>query len=779
MDELTIGERKAITTLLRQHNDEDLYVCRVKVADPKKKKAPEERILVIGRHRLYFFKPAGKLSESSHMLEILEVLSPADSQLGIKTKTFSVGFTDPPAVLDQVLINLIAAYKANIQDRPLPLTIPDRDRLGRIQNAAKELMESIENYCGGFVSVYQATCDQMKIPVCADIAWDIDNLYVLNDTTDFNIFELCMRQERISNNDWRALLHALERNSYFTGLIFDNSKADRDIMNMIAAVLQKNTKISKVVLKDTGMPSSYFASLALNFEGNKGLSLTHLDLSGNPIEDKGAIALATALGELKQGMVHLNLARCSIDRKGVLAIVKALSSERHLATLESLNISNNKTDSEVAKALATLLIRANNLRDLNLGFTTPEFHLINGKNTIGNLTTLDLSGIKVITKDSRHMDMLRFLQFAPNITKLILAKSNFPVEIAGEMLKSTPNLTHLDLSETGMADTGLGALTESLKILPSLKYLSLNRNFEKATKQRHDIVSAFVSYLNDTTRCNLETLHFQGYRSPFKSELVPLIFGLMANKKLKHIDVSGHSVGNSLALAFSKVLQVNDTLESVTWDDNQITFAGYTMFRSGLQRNESLVSMVIPTNDLANSMSKERDNKGFSLGDVIRDIQERCIANSLIKRDVVADREGAEYVEMALPPPENPAFTEANKPEWTQPNRMSVAPPMTQKLQKDAKDRKSKARKAKQSGIDTAHVSALFGHLNNFLDSPDCELSAEEVAKFKAELGRRSSLGSHRESGFSLNMFPTKSDSTPQVRQSLYPDLHVEPEETN
>lgn len=56
---------ESLAAALQQHNDEDVFVTKVLImVDPKKKRA-EERILLIGKHRIYTFKPGGKVNASS------------------------------------------------------------------------------------------------------------------------------------------------------------------------------------------------------------------------------------------------------------------------------------------------------------------------------------------------------------------------------------------------------------------------------------------------------------------------------------------------------------------------------------------------------------------------------------------------------------------------------------------------------------------------------------------------------------------------------------------
>jgi hypothetical protein len=61
MEHLSLPERKALEEQLRLHKDEDMLVQKLPfLMDPKKKRI-EDRILVIGKHRIYVFRPGGKV----------------------------------------------------------------------------------------------------------------------------------------------------------------------------------------------------------------------------------------------------------------------------------------------------------------------------------------------------------------------------------------------------------------------------------------------------------------------------------------------------------------------------------------------------------------------------------------------------------------------------------------------------------------------------------------------------------------------------------------------
>lgn len=90
--------------------------------------------------------------------------------------------------------------------------------------------------------------------------------------------------------------------------------------------------------------------------------------------------------------------------------------------------------------------------------------------------------------------------------------------------------------------------------------------------------------------------------SELKSSIKPIISAIAANTKLKSLDVSGHEMGNGGATALSRTLQMNNTLESLKWDNNSITYQGYEVFANGLRRNRSLKNMPLPIFDIGNAI---------------------------------------------------------------------------------------------------------------------------------------------------------------------------------
>lgn len=117
-------------------------------------------------------------------------------------------------------------------------------------------------------------------------------------------------------------------------------------------------------------------------------------------------------------------------------------------------------------------------------------------------------GSKIITKDSKHLDLFKFFQLN-NILKLNLSKTNIPPETLPGLIevnilfiidiyilikKSIPKIEYLDLSDNSLNDAGLLSLCELLKSNSTLKTLLFDRNFDKPSKTRNKTIQSLSSF---------------------------------------------------------------------------------------------------------------------------------------------------------------------------------------------------------------------------------------------------------------------------------------------
>lgn len=113
-----------------------------------------------------------------------------------------------------------------------------------------------------------------------------------------------------------------------------------------------------------------------------------------------------------------------------------------------------------------------------------------------------------------------------------------------------------------------------------------------------------------SSECPIECLVLAGGpKSQLKGELVSLIYDLATNDSLLELDVSGQAMGNRGAVALGKTLQTNNTLVTLSWDDNLTTLGGFQSFKTGIERNHSLKVMSLPILDIAAAIRTDPPQK--------------------------------------------------------------------------------------------------------------------------------------------------------------------------
>ena len=141
-------------------------------------------------------------------------------------------------------------------------------------------------------------------------------------TKNIKTFDLSEFEQPLHQQDIRALLTALRYNTHFKSLVACDIPFTKDQLTTLADTLKTNAAIESLKLSSIGARAeavtTIFTALAANknlgmFEWWKvdacelflmySLALTELDLSNNPIEDKGITAVANFIGATPRGIL--------------------------------------------------------------------------------------------------------------------------------------------------------------------------------------------------------------------------------------------------------------------------------------------------------------------------------------------------------------------------------------------------------------------------------------------------------------------------------------------
>jgi Ran GTPase-activating protein (RanGAP) involved in mRNA processing and transport len=327
-----------------------------------------------------------------------------------------------------------------------------------------------------------------------------------------------------------------------------------------------------------------------------------LDLSGNPIEDKGMIALADFLKKYSRGLTYLNLSDCGSGSKGTHALLDALTQNDVFSkTLQTLKISGNRLDTEGTKSLVQFMSKTGVLSKLAIANTNVNFPELRA---CVPLHSLDISENKITKKFIS--DIAKFLPQCTNLKTLKLAKTYPPAECLTELFKiSLPKLKELNISDNEFSDEAMVTILEHLMNYDVLNTLNLSGNFNKnKQKHRHALVDSLVAIV--ARKHNpVEHLVMHSPKNPLKHDILPFILSLIDPKiRLRSLDISDHEIGDVGACSLGKVLQTNHCLATITWDGNATTVTGLDFFLHGLMRNQGVKEHFIPVCDVAAIIKK-------------------------------------------------------------------------------------------------------------------------------------------------------------------------------
>lgn len=185
------------------------------------------------------------------------------------------------------------------------------------------------------------------------------------------------------------------------------------------------------------------------------------------------------------------------------------------------------------------------------------------------------------------------------------------------------------------------------KHLTHLNKLNISGNFA-TKKNRTSLKNALEKLVGPDTyqSCPIQTLLMSGdpkdAKGQLKKDILDFVFSLMTNEWLLELDISFHGVGNELANALAKVLQVfcftylsdskvNKTLKTLYWDGNGTTKTGFKKFFTGLQTNYTLEKMPLPHQDISlidQKLDKLPPQTISNWNHLLQQIQEKLVSNS-------------------------------------------------------------------------------------------------------------------------------------------------------
>ncbi|KAG9355744.1 hypothetical protein JZ751_000582 [Albula glossodonta] len=488
--------------------------------------------------------------------------------------------------------------------------------------------------CGGFSQMYKCVCDWLGLPYREEVQWDVDTIYLTQDTRELNLQDFI----HLENRDLVAIIAVLELNQWFTKLSIKDYKLSADVCDQILRVVSRSTRLEELVLDNAGLKTDFAQKLANALSHNPSSGLHTINLANNSLEDRGISSLSVQFAKLRNGLKHLNLSKTSLSPKGVNSLAQALNANQTmLKSLTHLDLSGNVLRGDDLPNLYNFLGQPNSLTFLDLSNTDCSLDLLCSsllRGSIDHLSVLNVSksafshrkgkevppsfkhffssalALKSITVSGTKLmpealkALLLGLACNPNLKEVSLDLSGCELRSAGSQIlegciAEIPNISSLDISDNGL-DSDLTTLLVWLAKNRSIRHLSLGKNFNNIKSKNLAPVLDNLVHMIQEEESPLTSLSLAD--SKLKSDLSIVLNALGSNTSLIKLDISGNGMGDIGAKMLAKALQINSKLRTVIWDKNNVSPQGLQDVAAALEKNFTIRFMPIPIIDASQAL---------------------------------------------------------------------------------------------------------------------------------------------------------------------------------
>ena len=354
--------------------------------------------------------------------------------------------------------------------------------------------------------------------------------------------------------------------AYITSLVsFDVSYnfITEEIAERIGIVLSKNIDLEQLNFSVCFADNSNTA-MAIFTNISQHNSLTHISIKSTVITNDLAKLIASILIR-NDNIKHLDLGQCDLQESGFLRILNSLMNTN---TLKYLNLEENTITEGLVSKLTLLVRRNSTLKHLNLcGCNLPKAqiqNIIHSISEVSSIENLNISGNETII-------------WACVYLKKALSRNN--------------KIRHLDVSRCKLCGEGTLDILTSLTTIKCLKSLNFQSSY-------FDNSSASV-FLSDVIMRNMSLRYLNLTDCKLKEEgLIAIAKALQANIALKYLSLSCNYIttvaSQELALAFSKKCK----LQCLALSDCQLEETGLINIAEVLCKLSSLKYLDLSHNNI-------------------------------------------------------------------------------------------------------------------------------------------------------------------------------------
>ncbi|XP_057196718.1 F-actin-uncapping protein LRRC16A-like [Triplophysa rosa] len=504
----------------------------------------ENRVLALASHRAYLLSARipTKVEQTFNYLEIQGITCSKPTQFAVEYERGQISLK--MASTDEV--NEVVAHIGSCLQRIWPglpplkvmkrLSMEPPERISTLQALWESQSGSEPGPCGGFSQQYRCVCDWLSLPYREEVQWDVDTIYLTQDTRELNLQDF----SHLENRDLVAIIAVLEYNQWFTKLSTKDYKLSADVCEQILRVVARSSRLEELILDNAGLKTDFAQKLANALAHNASSGLHTINLANNPLEDRGIASLGAQFAKLRKGLKHLNFSKTSLSPKGVNSLAQSLSANQSIPnTLTHLDLSGNVLRGDDLTSFYNFLGQPNSLHTLDLSNTDCSLDLVCAallRGSVQHLTVLNVSkSIFALRKGKDAPPAFKhFFSSAMVLNTINISGTKLPPEALkalllglasnpnvkdvsldlsccelGHCLRSggsqilegciaeIPNISCLDISDNGL-DSDMATLLVWLAKNRSIRHLSLGKNFNNIkSKNLAPVLDNLVHMIQD------------------------------------------------------------------------------------------------------------------------------------------------------------------------------------------------------------------------------------------------------------------------------------------
>ncbi|XP_008286540.1 leucine-rich repeat-containing protein 16A-like [Stegastes partitus] len=220
----------------------------------------ENRVLALASHRAYLLtaRVPSKVEHSFSYLDIQGISSNKPTQLVLEYERgpwcLRLGSAEE---VDEVIAHIGSClHQICPASSPVKvmrkLSLKPPDRTAALQAIWDEQGSADLGPCGGFSHQYWCVCDYLGLPYREEVQWDVDTIYLTQDTRELNLQDFV----HLENRDLVPIIAALEYNQWFTKLSTKDYKLSTDVCDQIFKVVARSNRLEELVLDNAGLRRS-------------------------------------------------------------------------------------------------------------------------------------------------------------------------------------------------------------------------------------------------------------------------------------------------------------------------------------------------------------------------------------------------------------------------------------------------------------------------------------------------------------------------------------------